>query len=340
MLRSIRAAITGAIAIVITVVGVVAAQAENPTQVRIAGILSAGIENAWSASVLEAVERLRADAPHGVEIVFDYTENVYGDTALTVFKTYADAGYDILFGHASYADPIEALMGDYPDKLFVMVGSGNRVLGGNAYLTYMHLHEPGYLLGVLAGKMTESNTLGIVGLFPADDVNDQVNGFRAGALSVNPNVSVKLTFIESWYDPAKASEAANAQIAAGADYIFQLGESFETCKEREVYCFGNYVDSYQIAGSIVPTSSVVYWDPVLTYLIDEWWEHETEGKAYDAPDHAVWFSMAEGGGDIAPYHDYDAVITPEARQAVAEAREAIMSGALTVELDTSLPTSD
>ena len=299
MLRSIRAAAVGAIAIVLTTFGILAAQAgDAPKQIRIAGILPAGIENAWSASVLQAVERLKAEKPHGVEIVFDYTENVWGDKALTVFKTYADAGYDI------------------------------------------HLHEPAYVLGVLAGMMTKSNTLGVVGLFPADDVNDQVNAYRAGAQSVNPDTKVKVTFIESWYDPAKAAEAANAQIAAGADYIFQLGESFETCKERKVYCFGNYVDGYKIAGDIVPTSTLVYWDPVFKYLIDEWHTHKTKGTPYAAPEKKVWFTMAEGGGDIAPYHDYDSVITPEAKQKVDEVRKAIMSGSFTVELDTSLPKSD
>ena len=341
MLRSIRAAAVGAIAIVLTTVGILAAQAgDAPKQVRIAGILPAGIENAWSASVLQAVERLKAEKPHGVEIVFDYTENVWGDKALTVFKTYADAGYDILFGHSSFPEPVESLMGKYPDTLFVMVGSGNKVLGKNAYLVYMHLHEPAYVLGVLAGMMTKSNTLGVVGLFPADDVNDQVNAYRAGALSVNPDTKVKVTFIESWYDPAKAAEAANAQIAAGADYIFQLGESFETCKERKVYCFGNYVDGYKIAGDIVPTSTLVYWDPVFKYLIDEWHAHKTKGTAYAAPDKKVWFSMAQGGGDIAPYHDYESVITSEAKMKVEEVRKAIMSGSLTVELDTALPKSD
>ena len=93
-----------------------------------------------------------------------------------------------------------------------------------------------------------------------------------------------MTFIESWYDPVKAAEAANAQIAAGADFIFQLGESFETCKEKQIYCFGNYVDGYEIAGDIVPTSTLVYWDPVLTYLIDEFHSSKSTGEPYNAPD--------------------------------------------------------
>ena len=314
--------------------------AEEPTTVKIAGVMSAGAENAWTASAIQAFERVAANPPHGLEVQFDYTESVWGDDAVAVIETYADAGYDIVFGHSSYAEPIELLKDSYPDTMFVMVGSGNKPMGGNAYLTYMHLHEPAYLLGVIAGQMTESNVLGVVGLFPADDVNDQVNGFRAGAQSVNPDAEVKVTFIESWYDPAKAAEAANAQIAAGADYIFQLGESFETCKEKQVYCFGNYVDGHQIAGDIVPTSALVFWDPLIGYLLDEYHAKKTSGGSYDAPMDEVWFTMAEGGGDIAPYYEFEEVMPADVKAKVDEVRGAIMSGDFVVELDTSLPTSD
>ena len=314
--------------------------AQAPEKVRIAGIFPAGVENAWVASVLQAVGRLKASPPHGIEIQFDYTENVWGDKAMTVFETYADAGYDILYGHSSFPDQVAALKDRYPGTMFVMVGSGNQPMGGNAYLMYMHLHEPAYLLGIIGGMMTKSEILGVVGLFPADDVNDQVNAYRAGALSVNPDVKVKVTFIESWYDPAKAAEAANAQIAAGADFIFQLGESFETCKERKIYCFGNYIDGYEIAGSVVPASTLVYWDPVLEYLIDAFHEHKTTGNPYDAPKEQIWFPMSKGGGDLSPFHEFEAVMPEQVKAKVAEVREAIMAGGLTVQLDTSLPKSD
>lgn len=325
---------------VLSAVTATGALAQAPEKVRIAGIFPAGVENAWVASVLQAVERLKASPPHGIEIQFDYTENVWGDKAMTVFETYADAGYDILYGHSSFPDQVAALKDRYPGTMFVMVGSGNQPMGGNAYLMYMHLHEPAYLLGIVGGMMTKSDILGVVGLFPADDVNDQVNAYRAGALSVNPDVKVKVTFIESWYDPAKAAEAANAQIAAGADFIFQLGESFETCKERKIYCFGNYIDGYEIAGSVVPASTLVYWDPVLTYLIDAFHEHKTTGNPYDAPMEKIWFPMSKGGGDLSPFHEFEAVMPEQVKAKVAEVREAIMSGGLTVQLDTSLPKSD
>ena len=141
--------------------------------------------------------------------------------------------YQVIWAHSSYSDQVKALKDKYPDVLFVVVGSGNEGLGGNVYYDYKRVHEPSYLLGVLAGRMTKSDTVGVVGQFPSEDVNDQINSFFAGAKSVNPDVKRKVAFIESWYDPAKAEQFTNAQISAGADLIFQLAGSFETCEKGQ-----------------------------------------------------------------------------------------------------------
>ncbi|MGI9492510.1 MAG: BMP family lipoprotein [Geminicoccaceae bacterium] len=314
---------------------------EVPKTLKIAAAFPAGIENAWVRSWVDAFERVQAAAPHGLELELDYTESVFGDKGLAVLETYADAGeYDVIWAHSSFSDEVEELMGDYPDIAFVTVGAGNRPLGGNSYLIYMHLHEPSYLMGIFAGKMTETGQIGAVGLFPADDVNDQINAYRAGALSVNSDVQLKVSFIESWYDPAKAAEAANAQIAAGADIIFQLGESFQVCKEKQVMCLGNYIDMNEVAPDVVPISSLVYWEPQINYIIDEWKKHKETGEPYDAPEEQVWFSMAEGGGDISPYHNFDDQVPEDVKQMIEQAKAGIMAGELTVDFDTSLPTSD
>ncbi|MGI9416968.1 MAG: BMP family lipoprotein [Geminicoccaceae bacterium] len=312
-----------------------------PKSLKFAAAFPAGIENAWVRSWVDAFERVQAAAPHGLELELDYTESVFGDKGLAVLETYAESGeYDIMWAHSSFSDEVEELMGEYPDIAFVTVGAGNRPLGGNSYLIYMHLHEPSYLMGIFAGKMTKTGQIGAVGLFPADDVNDQINAYRAGAQSVNPDAQLKVSFIESWYDPAKAAEAANAQIAAGADIIFQLGESFQVCKEKLVMCLGNYIDMNEVAPDVVPTSTLVNWDPQINYIIDEWKNHKETGEPYDAPEEKVWFSMADGGGDIAPYHGFEDKVPADVKQAIEQAKADILAGELTVEFDTSLPTSD
>lgn len=316
-----------------------AARAEAPKALSVAAIFPAGVENAWVRGWMDAFDRIKAKG--GLDMTLKYTENVYSDTAPGVLRAYAEAGtYDVIWAHSSYSDEVEALKDEFPNILFVTVGSGNRPLGGNAYLIYMHIHEPAYLAGMFAGQMTKSNVLGAVGLFPADDVNDVVNAFRAGARSVNPDTKLKVTFIESWYDPAKASEAANAQIAAGADIILQLGESFQVCEEKKIMCIGQYIDAAKIAPAVVPLSVMVNWEPQISYVIDQWKAHKESGQAYDAPMEPVWFSLAQGGGGLSGYGEFDAKVPDAVKASVEKGREDIKSGAIKVELNTALPVSD
>ncbi len=337
--KSTLSALTAVTALSLSAVS--AGAEELPKTLKIAAAFPAGVENAWVKSWVDSFNRVKASEPHGLQLELAYTENVYGDKGLTVLEEYAALGeYDIIWAHGSFSDAVEEVKDEFQDTMFVTIGAGNQLLGDNSFLLYMHLHEPSYLTGIFAGMTTETDTLGVVGLFPADDVNDQVNGFREGVKSVNPDARVVVTFIESWYDPVKAAEAANAQIAAGADIIYQLGEAFQTCREREILCIGNYIDSSIIAPDVVPTSAMVFFEPHLNYVIDEWKAHKETGEPYDAPMESVWFSMAEGGGDIAPYNAFEDKIPDEVKAAVAKARDDILSGKLEVALDMSLPVSD
>ena len=90
----------------------------------------------------------------------------------------------------------------------------------------------------------------------------------------------------------------------------------------------------------MPTSALVYWDPLINYLLDEYHATKSSGGSYDAPMEEVWFTMAEGGGDIASFYEYEDVMPADVKAKVDEVRAAIMSGDLVVELDMSLPTSD
>jgi basic membrane lipoprotein Med (substrate-binding protein (PBP1-ABC) superfamily) len=320
---------------------IVTARAEEPQTLNVAAVLSAGVENAWARAWLDSFEQVQKKSAPGLNITLKYTENVYADTAASVIRGYAETGkYDVIWAHSSYSDEVEALKDEFPNILFVTVGGGNRPLGGNSYLIYLHLHEPAYAAGVFAGLTSKSKVLGAVGLFPADDVNDVVNAFRAGARSVAPESKLKVTFIESWYDPAKASEAANAQISAGADIILQLGESFQVCQERNIMCIGQYIDSAKIAPSAVPLSMLANWEPQINYIIDQWKKHKETGEPYNAPMEPVWFTMAQGGSTLSGYGEFADKVPDSVKQAVKKTQDDIVSGALKVELNTELPVSD
>lgn len=314
------------------------ASASMAEDIHVAAVFTNGVENAWAKVWIDSFNAVKAEAPHGVDLSLDYTENVTGDTLSEVLESYAESGkYDMIWTLLASSDQAEELAADYPDILFIPTGGGNRLVGGNVFYADILLNDVSYLAGVYAGIDTKSNVLGSVGLFPSDNVNDEVNAFREGALSVNPDIKLKVTFIESWYDPLKAAEAASAQIAAGADIIYQLGETFQVCKERGIQCIGNYIDMTSQAPGNVPMSTLVYWQPHFKYFIDLILDHRANGTAYESPSHKIQFDMRHGGSDITPLADY---VSDAAKQAVAKDRAAIMSGELIVEDDGSLPVSD
>lgn len=316
------------------------AQAEDPTTLKIAGILSAGKESPWETSLVNSMERVIAAKPHGLEIEVNYTENVY-DNAEQVFRTYAETGeYDILFGDTAYVDAIEKLKDEFPETMFVMSGSGNRGLGGNAYWLFIHAHEPAYVMGQLAGKLSKSNVVGAVSTFPAEDTNDQINAFFAGAKDANPNVKQKITFIQSWFDPTKSNEATSAQIAAGADMIYQMSGAFEVCEERGIGCFGNYVDMSSVAPKSIVASTVVKWDPHINWIIDEWWKVKTSDAKFDAPTEPKWFTWKEGSGDLVLNPAWEAKLPADVKTLAADSAKAIQSGDKQVELNLNEPKSD
>ncbi len=317
------------------------AAAENPEDLNIAIILSAGIESSWDGTLIQSLERVKAEKPHDLDISWQYTDPLWGDDAGDAMRLFAESGeYDIIWAHSTYSDQVKKLKDEFPEIMFVVVGSGNEGLGGNQYWVYKRVHESAYALGILAGNLTGSNTLGVVGTYPADDINDLINAFFAGAKSVNPEIKQKVAFIESWYDPGKASEMTSAQISTGADIIYQLAGNFQPCEEAGILCFSNFGDDHHYSPSTILSSSLANWDPDVKWVVDEWWANKADGKPFEGNTEIIWRGMAEGGTSIAPYYDLADKVPDDVQAQVQTALDDIASGALTVELDVSPPKSD
>ena len=302
---------------------------------KTASIFETSVEQPWHTALLQAVDRVAAGKPHGLDMSLDSTESVAPPDAERVLRQYADSGeYQIIWAHSAYSDAIRNLRDEYPDIAWVFAGSGNEGLGDNAYWVDVFIHEPAYLAGIVAGMMTESNVIGAVASFPFPNVNAPLNAYIEGARSVNPDVDVKVTYIESWFDPPKAKESALAQIAAGADVIYagRFGP-FEACKEQDVLCIGHFVDQYSRAPEVVVTSPIAVWDPSVKNIVDAWWDYTTQGTPFEAPMERIVFLLDGGGADLAPFYDFEDTLSPEVLEAVAQAKAAIQSGELVIEFN-------
>ncbi|AWC24524.1 BMP family protein [Aminobacter sp. P9b] len=313
-------------------------RAENPDKLRIAVILASGVESGWDGTLIESLERVKAAKPHGLELSWKYTDPLWGDDAGDAMRLFAESGqYDVIWAHSTYSDQVKKLKDEFPEILFVVTGSGNEGLGGNQYMLYKRVHEPAYLLGVIAGRMTKTNVLGTVGTFPADDVNDSINAFFAGARSVNPSIKEKVVFIESWYDPAKSAEYTHAQIATGADVIFQQTDNFKECEAAKIICFGSNQDQSSFSPTTIVSSTVIRWDPDITHVVDAWWQHKVEGKPFAGSTERIWRGMKDGGAGMAPYHGFEATLPQPVISEVEALKAKIISGEFQVPLDVSAP---
>jgi basic membrane lipoprotein Med (substrate-binding protein (PBP1-ABC) superfamily) len=232
---------------------------------KIAAIFQTAIEEPWDGVIHQAC--LKAKKEMG-NIEYEFTEKIAAADFEKVLREYAERGFDLIVGDAFLAgeEPARRVAKDYPEIAFAF-GSEFGPVAPNFSVFDNWIHEPSYLCGVIAGRLTKTNTLGVVAAIPIGEVNRLVNAFTAGALSVNPKIKVKISYIGGWFDPPKAKEAAIAQIEAGADLIFaERFGVFEAAKEKGVLAFGNMSDQNALAPNVVITGQCGHYRACLGYV--------------------------------------------------------------------------
>ncbi|MEI2703902.1 MAG: BMP family protein [Ilumatobacteraceae bacterium] len=182
---------------------------------KVFGAYATAIEEPWDGVIHAALQGIP-----NVEYTFNDKLGYSGDMERVLREVCETEKPNIIFGDAfGNEDPVRAVALEYPDIAFVF-GSGGGPAEPNVSVFDNWIHEPAYLAGMLAGGVTKSGVLGVVGGLPVPEVNRIINAFVAGAQKSKPDVAVKVTFINSWFDPAAAKEAALAQVDAGADVLF------------------------------------------------------------------------------------------------------------------------
>ncbi len=314
------------------------ATGDGPTELDIALVLEGVQEEGWNTAMIEALDRITEEAPYGVALTYEIIENIEYADGERIGRELASSGtYEMIIMHSAFVDGTNAIAPDFPEIAFGLSGSGNDLaMGGNVFWIDVFIHEPAYLLGQIAGSMTESNQISAVAGFPFANVNAPVHAFVDGALSVNPDITHSVTYIESWFDAVTANESAIAQIAEGSDMIYaeRFGPVEAAAGAENVFAFGHFTDQSSLNPDIVLASAVALWDPAVMDIIDAWYAFETEGTAFSAPaeERIVYDSMVDGGSDITDLSDS---VPAEVAELVAETRDAILAGELEVPFDDS-----
>ena len=231
-----RIAIASLFALGASLVGGVAAA----EKIKVAAIYTLPVEQQWISRIHKA---LNAAQDRG-EIEYLYSENVANNDYERVMREYAEQGQQLIVGEVFGLErAARKVAKDYQDTAFLM-GSSFGPVAPNFSVFDNWIHEPSYLSGIVAGSMTESNVIGMVGGYAIPEVNRLMHAFMDGAREVNPDVKFMVNFIDSWYDPPKAKESAFAMMDAGADIMYaeRFGVS-DAAVERGVKAIGNVIDT-------------------------------------------------------------------------------------------------
>jgi basic membrane protein A len=174
------------------------------------------------------------------------------------FRNYASSGYDIVIGHGfQYQDAAKKVGPEFPETIF-LVTSGTEAYGDNA-CPLIFLEEQGYyVMGLLAGLMTKTGKVGLIGGMEIPALTAPFEGFKMGAKAGNPNIDIVTTWIGTWDDVGKAKEATIAQIESGCDVIFGTANQaglgvLQACAERNVWTFGAYESQIPLAPEVILT---------------------------------------------------------------------------------------
>ena len=268
----------------------------EPLKIAFAYIGPVG-DGGWSFAHDNARKALEKE--FGDKISTTYVENVpVSADAERVLRDFVDQGAKLVFGTTfGYMGAIAKVAADNPDVKFEHATGYQTAQNLRTYDS--RTYEGAYLAGVIAGGMTKTNTLGVVGSVPIPEVLRNINSFTLGALSVNPNIKTKVVWVNEWFSPPKETEAATSLINGGADVLFQNTDSsavLKTAQEKGVRAFGWNSDMSAYGPKAHLASSVINWVPYYTKSVNDllsgtW----TAGQA--------WWGVKEGAIDLVSIAD-------------------------------------
>jgi basic membrane lipoprotein Med (substrate-binding protein (PBP1-ABC) superfamily) len=297
--------------------------------IKVAAIYTVPVEQQWVSRIHKA---LNAAKERG-DITYVWSENVANTDYERVMREYAEAGNQLIVGEVFGVEKAaRGVAADYPETAFLM-GSSFGPQEPNLAVFDNLIQECSYLTGLVAGSLSKSGLIGMVGGYPIPEVNRLMHAFMAGARETNPKAEFLVTFIGSWYDPPKAKEAAFAMIDQGADVMYaeRFGVS-DAAKERGVKAIGNVIDTQGDYPGTVVASALWHMEPSIDRAIAA-----VQSGGFAAEDYGSLSHLGAGGCSLAPMQAD--LVAAEVQALVAAKEQAIKDGSLAVVVDDGEPRS-
>ena len=298
-------------------------------KLKVAAIYTVPVEQQWVSRIDKA---LKAAVARG-EIEYEFSENVTNADYERVMRGYAEKGNTLIVGESFAVETAARKVAkDYPKVSFLM-GSSGKPQAPNFSVFDNYIQEPAYLSGMIAGGMTKSNKIGLVGGYPIPEVNRLMNAFIEGVKEVNPKAEFTVSFINSWFDPPKAKEAAFAMIDKGADLLYaeRFGVS-DAAKEKGKLAIGNVINTQDKYPDTVVASALWHMEPTIDAALKA-----VKAGQFKAEDYGKYSTMKYKGSSLAPLGTFEKKVPAELQAKVKAKEKAILDGKFEVRVDDAPP---
>ena len=278
-------------------------------------------DQSWNGGAYEGLKRIRDSLGARISHIQTRTPAEFEEN----FRQYGAQGYRLVFGHGfEFQDAARRVAPSFPRTLYVTT-SGNTTAANLAGMTFA-FEEASYLAGLVAGAMTRSNTIGVIGGTELPPVKASFAAFAAGARAANPKVRVLTSYLGNWDDVSAGKEQALAQIGQGADVLFQNADAaglgvFQAARERRTWVFGSNANQNGVAPDVTLGSVVI--DLPRAFLLVA-----REVQAGTFQPRVVDLGMKSGVVQLVMNPALAAQVPPAARLAVDSARTRIEDGTL------------
>ncbi|MDO4682798.1 MAG: BMP family ABC transporter substrate-binding protein [Lautropia sp.] len=295
---------------------------------KVAFVSVSAIDRSARTQAHEAGRKALVEA-HDGRVYATLMENVPEAEAERVFRELVAQGHALIFAaNVAYRDVVQRLASEFPKVRWEVLGQPpkpgtNGAQPGNLRFYDVRAYEGAYLAGVVAGRMTRTDTLGFIASVPVPEVIRNIDAYALGAQSVNPAVRVKVAWVNAWLDPVRETEAAQSLIDSGADVLLPVTGSTNPMKVAEragKHVFG-WATDMSMASSKAHLGSVVFnwgthYQQSTQQLLDRRW------KALPS-----WQGVKDGALDLIALSDR---LPPDVRAQVDERRKALAAGKLQI----------
>jgi len=320
------------LALLVLCLAVSSAFSAPKSKVKIAMIVESTVDDkGWCQSMHDAI--MAVQKKYGSALVeYSYSEKMKPVDAGSAARQYVAKGYDIIIGHgAQYKNVMLEMAEEFPKTTFAFGTSGE--IGPKNVFTYMpESEETGYINGIIAGLVTKTNIVGIVGPVDGGDAARYNRGFVLGVKASNPKAQVQIAYTGSFGDFVKAAELAQTQIKAGADVLTGSAQqalgglrAVAEYKDKPIWWLGQDTAQLGIPESYKVIAAAGYaYEAVVETLIDKRQAGVLGGEC-------IPLNFANGGFVYAFNDKVGPVLTPAVRNAAEKAKADITAGKLKID---------